>query len=367
MVNGDRIRQAREIRGFTQAELSRKIGVTQGAIAQFEGNLTAPAQENLEGIALQTGFPIAFFKQCSSLDFPLGTLLYRARASVKSADKNLVRQYGRLAYESVEKMEMSLKGVSLRLPKYSEDPVTAASLTRSSFGLSPNTPIDYLIDVIEKGGVLVLSVPKSIDKHDAFSLWTGKDLQRPVIVISAGGPTDRLRFSVAHELGHLVMHQKIDKTIDEVEREANRFAGELLMPETIMREEIVPPVTLMSLQKLAGRWKVSVQALIKRASDLEIISSRQYKYLFQQLGARGLRTESLVSIPLEKPRAVRQMAEMIYGDPIDTKRMASDLNLPPAMVEEMLEKYAEKHRRHYPAGERKIIGAGKLVAFVKRK
>ncbi|MCL5883776.1 MAG: XRE family transcriptional regulator [Deltaproteobacteria bacterium] len=367
MINGDRIRQAREIRGFTQKELADKIGITQAAIAQFEGNLAAPLQEKLEAIALQTGFPIAFFKQCPSLDFPLGTLLFRARTSVKYADKNLVRQYGKLSYETVEKMETKLKGVSLRLPKYTGDPVTAASLTRSSLGLSPDTPVEYLIDVIEKGGVLVLSVPKVIDKHDAFSLWTGKDLQRPVIVIATDGPADRLRFSVSHELGHLVMHQKIDKDIDDVEREANRFAGEFLMPEAAMLEEIGSPVTLMSLQKLGGRWKVSVQALMKRASDLGIISLRQYKYLLQQLGARGLRTESLVNIPLEKPRAVRQMAEMIYGDPIDFKKMAADLNLPPAMVEEMLEKYAEKHRRHYPAGERKPSGAGKLMVFVKKK
>lgn len=367
MVNGDRIRQAREIRGLTQNELANKIGVSQAAIAQFEGNLAAPSQEKLEAIALQTGFPIAFFKQPSSLDFPLGTLLFRARASVKCAEKNSVRQYGRLAYETVEKMETKLKSISLRLPKYTGDPITAASLTRSSFGLSPDTPVGYLIDTIEKSGVMVLSIPKAIDKHDAFSLWTGKDLQRPVIVIATNGPADRLRFSVAHELGHLVMHQKIDKDLNEIEREANRFAGEFLMPETAMLKEIVPPVTLMSLQRLGGRWKVSVQALMKRANTLEIISLRQYKYLLQQLGARGLRTESLVNIPLERPRAVRQMAEMIYGNIIDYKKMAADLNLPPTMVEEMLEKYAEKHRRHYLAGEGKAIGAGKLLAFVKKK
>jgi transcriptional regulator with XRE-family HTH domain len=80
-VNGDRIRQAREIRGYTQQELAERIGVTQPTIAYLERTLSQqlfdPSDETLQAVALQTGFPWKFLPQASGPDFPLGSLLYR--------------------------------------------------------------------------------------------------------------------------------------------------------------------------------------------------------------------------------------------------------------------------------------------------
>jgi len=69
------------------------------------------------------------------------------------------------------------------------------------------------------------------------------------------------------------MHQTIRDDLSEIERDANLFAAELLMPETAMRQEIVSPVTLPSLAAMKPRWRVSIQALIRRAYELEIITS----------------------------------------------------------------------------------------------
>jgi len=77
----------------------------------------------------------------------------------------------------------------------------------------------------------------------------------------------------------------------------------------------VPPVTLATVAKLKPRWRVSIQALIRRARDLAIISDRQYHYLFQQLSARGWRKRepAQFDVAAEKPRAFRKMAEVLYG------------------------------------------------------
>ena len=367
MLNGDRFRQAREIRGWKQAELAHRIGVYQSAIAQFEGGMAAPSQEKLQAIAFQTGFPIGFFRQSLAADFPLGSLLFRAKASLSSGDKNRVRQYGKIIYETVEKMEAGLSKVPLRLPRQEGDPEAAARITRSALGLSPDDPVDLLIRPIEMIGVLVLALPMDIDEYDAFSLWLGKEVQRPVMVFSAQGPGDRLRFNIAHELGHLVLHHVIDKDIRTMEKEANQFASEFLMPREPMMREIVSPVTLMSLRSLGLRWKVSVQALMRRALDLGITSQRQYVYLNQQLSKLGLRKKSLVDILVERPRAFRQMAEMLYGDPIDCRKMASDMNLPLPLVLEAVERYAEKDRAWYPAEVLKEVNNGALVQLAENR
>ena len=90
------------------------------------------------------------------------------------------------------------------------------------------------------------------------------------------------------------------------------------------------------------RWGVSIQALIRRAQELQIISQRQYKYLFEQLGARGWRMHEPIAVPVEKPRALRQMAEIIYGDPIDYERFASDTALTVRFLKRLIEAYADK-------------------------
>ncbi|MEJ7842636.1 MAG: ImmA/IrrE family metallo-endopeptidase [Rubrobacter sp.] len=129
---------------------------------------------------------------------------------------------------------------------------------------------------------------------------------------------------------------------------ANRFASEFLLPEQSIRHELYPPITLSGLSKLKPRWGVSIQALIRRAYTLEIITQRQYKYLFQKLSARGWRTKEPdeLAVKVEKPRAARQMAELLYGvpygDQIDFKKLAEDVNLTEQFVKEILDAHASK-------------------------
>lgn len=345
MVNGERVKQARELRGFTQTELAKRINDKQSKISQIESGYKAASQEVLEAIAFQTGFPISFFRQTASIEFPLGSLLFRAKTSLTSRERDMARQYGKLVLEIAEKMETHISKLPLRLPRLSNiDPVNAAQLTRSELGLSPDTPIQNLISVLEKNGVLVLVLPVSISDHDAYSVWTITDESRPVMVVSGETSGDRLRFSIAHELGHLVMHHSIKGDISVFEQEANRFAGEFLVPELAARQEMLPPITLFGLSQLKPKWKVSIQALCRRAMDLEIITYRQYTYLMQQISIRGWRKRepSNLDVPVERPRAISQMAEMLYGNPIDYKNLSEDMLVPIQLTKDIFEAYTAK-------------------------
>ena len=156
--------------------------------------------------------------------------------------------------------------------------------------------------MLERHGVIVLASPVRAMLHDAYSLWAGINRERAVIIAAAGLPGDRLRFSVAHELRHLTCTAR--GTRSEIEREADLFAAELLMPEEAMKNEIVPPVTLAGLAALKLKWGVAIQALVRRAFDLSIVSDRQYRYLMQQIGAHGWRKKEPIEVPSEKPLGV---------------------------------------------------------------
>jgi Zn-dependent peptidase ImmA (M78 family) len=85
---------------------------------------------------------------------------------------------------------------------------------------------------------------------------------------------------------------------------------------------------------------VSLQALIRRARTLEIISHSQYRSLYAQLGARGWRTEEPIAVPVERPRALRQLAELLYGVPIDYPSLAHEMGLDLSFARDLLETYA---------------------------
>jgi Zn-dependent peptidase ImmA (M78 family) len=255
-------------------------------------------------------------------------------------------RYGEVIFEMMTKLTPRIKYPALRLPRISTDPISAARGTRSELGLSPDRPIPQLMKVVENCGVSVLAVPSEIVESDAFSVWAGHDAPKAVVVILRMHSGDRLRYSLAHEVGHLVMHQARVGTRLELEAQANKFAAEFLMPEVAMRSELVQPVTLTSLSRLKLRWGVALQALIKRANDLNIITPGQYKYLNDQIGMLGLKRNEPkeLEVPLERPRALRQIAELLYGHPVDYKKMADDLLVTPTFLAEVLEAHAEKRQ-----------------------
>lgn len=373
-INGDRLKQAREIRGFTQAELAERIGVNQSTIAQLESNnkqlILHPSERIIEAIAFQTGFSVPFFYQESPPEFPLGSLLFRSRRSLlKREDKARVHQLGWLVYEIAEKMaKRGRSNIQINVPRVgNEDPATAAHITRAALGLSPHTPVRNLLNQLEKNGVFVLALPVAIEEHDSYSVWADTQPRRPVIMISNGKPGDRQRFSLAHELGHLVMHDSFPEGLKKIEDEADRFASEFLLPEEAMRSAIEPPVTLTSLAALKPRWGVSISALIVRARHLEIITDRQAKYLHQQL--RGEKWDKKepenLDINAEKPRAFKKMAEVLHGVPVDVAKVAAYNLAPVSLIKTVLDAHADKPVR--PAGEQKPEGSMSNVVSISRR
>lgn len=368
MVNGERIKQAREIRSKTQSEFAKDIGVSQPSIALFESNYKTPSETIMQRISEKTGFPTSFFEQCSSIDFPLGSLLFRAKKSLTLRERNKALQTTKMFYEVYEQLESKFEEIPLRLPRPNDSLLNITEQVRSSLGLSPDTPIsDNLTNLIENNGVAVLAIPiaQPKHKHDAFSVWVGNDKKRPVISLLYFDSGDRLRFSIAHELGHLVLHQAIKGEISEIDKEANLFASEFLMPRKAMIKEIIHPVTLLSLSVLKLRWKVSIQALIMRAHDLKIITLRQYTYLMQQVSKRGWRKREPkeLDIPVEKPRALRQMVEILYGSPIDFGKLAYEMNLP---MEDVIDTFnAHAFKRNSNDKEYNVSEGSKIIDFHK--
>jgi len=315
MIYGERVKQAREFKGLTQTQLANMVGIQQSAISQIEKNDLAPSVGILQAIAECTGFLPSFFELEIIGNLPVGTLNYRAKRSLRASEEAQAYQYANILYQQIRKITLGLPLPPMRIPRLSNiNSFKAAQITRDTLGFSREEPIKRLLQGLEDGGVVIFSLPRVMPNIDAFSTWAELDELRPLIIMIPGKPMDRLRFSIAHELGHSVMHHKLLKNFKLLECEANDFASELLMPEQAMLNEITVPVTLSSLARLKVRWGVSMQALIMRARSLKIITIRQAKYLFTQMSSQGWRTKepSNLDIRPELPKTVRSLIETKY-------------------------------------------------------
>lgn len=364
-MNGERVLQAREIRRLTQAELAEKVGVSQPIIARVEQGLLAVSEAVLERIAIQTGFPIDFFEKGPPVQFPVGSLLYRKNSTLRSPDKAWLRQVAEIAYEIHAALSQRVKRMPTSFPKLDdEDTVSVARLLRSALGYAPSTPIRNLIYRLETSGVICIAVPGShIEGFDAFSMWIER---RPVLVLNAERPPDRVRWTAAHEAIHLVMHHSLRGSVAVAEREASQAGSELLMPSEAMLAEIVPPVTLSNLAELKQRWGVSIQALVRRAHELGIIAEHQYKYLNIKIRELGWRKEEpgSANLAIEKPRVLRKLVEMFYGN--DLRRLADDMGFPRPLVEAIVGAHATAGELPKKGPDTPSGSSGSVVQFPRK-
>src|SRR5690606_29288586 len=98
-----------------------------------------------------------------------------------------------------------------------------------------NGPISDLVGIVESAGIIVVERPLSTPGQDAVSTWPGDKTRFPMMLVTKGLAADRLRFTVAHELGHLLMH---DIPGPDQEDQANKFASEFLAPAESIRPEL---------------------------------------------------------------------------------------------------------------------------------
>jgi hypothetical protein len=125
---------------------------------------------------------------------------------------------------------------------------------------------------------------------------------------------DRRRFSVAHELGHLVLHQGPAGPSTPWAAGGLPFAAPSSCPSGHAAGARAPS-TLTTLAELKARWGCR-PGPHPTGSGTRVPPPSQYRSLSAQLG-RGWRTREPVAVPVERPRALRQLAELLYGVPID--------------------------------------------------
>ncbi|MFF3977077.1 helix-turn-helix domain-containing protein [Streptomyces sp. NPDC001828] len=364
MIHGERVKQVREMHQMTQSELADGFpGLSQHQLSRIEKTGAQPDDETVALLAATFGVSVDFFHR--PIDVALNALSpqLRARNRLTQRSKNAAMQWANVVYEEYHRLGQSARSIPCRLPAMKGvDPREAAQKTREVLGFTPQEPLPYLVLAVERLGVTVLGVPFKAENLDGFSAWQGDE---PVIALLSEVPGDRLRFTVAHELGHLVLHTP-GQVGAVVEAEADIFAAELLTPISAMEMVFPRNPTLSSLAMLKTQWGVSIKSLVRRARDLDIVSQDRAISLYKQISARGWNKKEPGHVPQEKPRAFRKMMEIHYGEGLSVMAAARSAGWSEELVMNVIEQHAGvEDLPHAPV--RSISESGSNVIQLRRR
>ena len=369
--NGERLKKARIYRGLTVAELAEQVGCQRQTLSMYEISKSQPADNGLvERLARVLSFPIKFFYENPT-----------AHAESTVYFRSLLTTNKKYRSEQIVKMDFLSQVYSLlqdyiSFPVYEPlnlhegtTPEEAAYALRDAWELGRG-PIDNIISVVEQHGILVTSFSTSTDDVDAFSQFVGTTDSPTYLIAYSNNKTSaaRIHFDIAHELGHICLHEW-SEDIEELtkeefkrrEREANDFAAAFLLPEdTFKKDAEAGPQTINHYKQLKKKWKVSIAAMIRRSEKLNIITREDYQTLIRIMQRRGQRKEEPLDDVLitAAPALLKASVMMLLQENVFTAKEFMDelsneyeLSISPEEVEYLL---------NLPAG---TLAAPKIIDF----
>lgn len=305
------------------ADLARLIDVSRQAVSSYERGIDSPGPDVILRLSRVLTIPRDFFFADSKTDEGFeGPLFFRSQRTTLKKDRKVSYVKAEWAIRAFELISDYLEMPSDGLPCFdiedfeslTNDEIEAYALEARRFlGLGLG-PISNMTQLLENHGVPVIAI-RAANKVGAFSFTAKKG--RKFVLTDQSSTGVRMRFSLAHELGHLILHRKVpsdfleDKELfDLIEDQANYFAGAFLMPAESFSREILSP-SFKALSTLKPRWKVSIAAMGIRASNLGLLSENQKAYLFRQLAPYRKEEPFDNTITPEKPGFLNAALEVL--------------------------------------------------------
>jgi len=316
-----RLREAREGRFMSLDELAAKVGTSRQLLYYYETGKHRPRPETAARICGALNLPSEFFLMAGPEPEPSATFFRQFRSKVRAKHRAAVERLRLWVRDAVAAVEERVVFPDQDIPNFhppsdprelNDDQIERAAIALRDYWGFGNGAIREIVKLVENKGCIVVAnlFDPRIDMIDAFSWWSHKG--RPFIVLGRReGSGPRRIIDVAHELGHLILHRNIDKRFLElntdthklIELQAFRFAGAFLMPAETFRRS-APTVTLDTLLMIKPQWFLSVQAMLQRARDINMIDGATFLRLRKLLVHRGwLKQEpGDQDIPVEEPR-----------------------------------------------------------------
>lgn len=367
--NGARLRNARVYNGISITDLSKQTDISKQSLSLYENGKNTPDFGKVKALSQTLGFPMEYFFQNDIFKTYTETTYFRSQATATKRSRAAQSKKLELVAQMYEVLCNYIDFPTHNDPKVNfegyDDPMDcdakealeeieeAARKVRESWGIS-DKPIKDIQYILEQNGILVTGFPTNADKIDAFSQKIIVDKADVfIIAVSLGSQISecRIRFDMAHELGHIVLHpwsEDIESLTKEEfkvrENQANIFASSFLLPrESFLKDILQYPTDLNYYRFLKKKWNVSIQAMIIRAKQLNAITPSQYQYMFRQVSRNGWRITEPDDVQGKLNESIFQGAvDLLFVNNVLSPRALIDdfrthgISLYPNMIEELL-------------------------------
>lgn len=309
-IDGNRIRLARESRSRTQGDLAVEINVSTALVSRWELGLSNPFNE-LHSLSKALNYPITFFLKREIFVPNILSHQYRKTTSSMSIkDKKTVEATAYIRADHIATIIEKWADFEWSVPRYSAKDATPEQIAKAvRIDLELNRgPIKNLTQTLESRGIFIFLEPFQDSELDGITIQ--RSGMPPIIFLNSERPGERIRFTLAHEFGHIVMHST--PTIN-MEEEADKFAAEFLMPEDEIANDFIN-ASLFSISTLKQYWMTSMKALIYRGKSIRAIPEARAKRFYIEMSRNGWNKNEPNPLPLEQPELIKHLINFIHSE-----------------------------------------------------
>lgn len=277
---GNNLKLARILNGLTLAELAEKIDTSRQYVHQLETQSRVPSYELILELSQHLKVKEGFFYVAPTGVLDDSSVHFRSNRTAKQSSRIHAKANVALFIRLIDFLSGYINFPEVNFP--SDDKISTnteiervSERARSYWELGLG-PIDSMTQIVECAGAITTTFEGVSNDVDALS----SVIKRPVIVRNdAKDSPGRLRFDIAHELGHLIMHEGVVTGCKKTEAQANRFASSFLMPRSSFVKEFKVGTRMdwKMLSRLKERWGTSKAAILYRARQLELLTESRYK------------------------------------------------------------------------------------------
>lgn len=325
---------ARQLAGLRKSQLAERIEMSPASVTGWESGAKQPNRATVAKLSLALKVEPQFFAGGAPavIDKPN----FRSLRSTPQIAQDEAEAYGRLVAEISGLLDSAVEFPVPTLPDVPVDPderlntpEQAAQIARRHFGVGPG-PIQHVVRLAEKAGVVVVFSEPGVASIDAYSMHTAV---RPIIILNpVKDDYYRQRFDVAHEVGHLIMHHDAEPGGKLAEEQANRFAAEFLMPADQIQSSLPASTAGRAWAVLAAlkeHWGVSLAALLYRARTLGVMGDVSYRNAMVRMSQNGWRrAEPGRASALEMPSMLPRAREVLNSAGINDDDFLAGSGLP---------------------------------------
>jgi Zn-dependent peptidase ImmA (M78 family)/DNA-binding XRE family transcriptional regulator len=327
-MNGKRLTIARQRKGYSRPELAAELGVTSRTIGGWESGALVP-EDRIETLVRILGFPRSFLELSDPASVSTGAVSFRSLSRKTASQRDAALAMCDLAVDLSAWLDPRFGRNIVDIPDLSsEEPDFAADLLRRDWGLGI-APISNLVHLLEAKGVRLFALPANCREIDACSFWYD-DI--PFMLVDTTRSAERIRFNLAHELGHLLLHRHGAPVGQVAEKEANFFASSFLITIGSIQRNLPREMTIEAIVRLKARWGVSAAALAYRLNKIGYLRDWNYKSMVIEMRRRKYHEVEPSPIPHEQSYVLDVVLKTLLSKGISLKSVAQETHLPHAEV-----------------------------------